>query len=315
MGIPLRVTCQATRHDGAAATAVASPVTHHYRAYGLAIASAVPLPQLAPTAPAAADLTIEFGAVGGERLSLPGFRRWEIRNQFRYVVEEGSRIVIDRLPGSTDEDISDLVMSRVLTAAIYQRGLLPLHASAVMTERGIVALCGPSGVGKSTLAGVLAARGGVVIADDMLVLGEQGDVAGHGAVGLKLSVPALARLGRTADGLALSNSVEHKFFLPVGSAGSHDGRIAVLAQLRLGDGAVAPLSPAAATAGWRACIRMPDLMPEAPDQGALWRRWLDLVLGSANLSVAHGGRMDALDDIASALERAPHETGQPRSRP
>jgi hypothetical protein len=272
----------------------------------LTIASAVPLPQLAPAEPAAvADVTVTLGPVAGPRISRQGFRRWEIRGEFRYEIDAGRGIVIDRLPGSRAENVSDLIMSRVLTAAAYQRGLLPLHGSAVETSGGIVALCGPSGAGKSTLAGVLAARGGAVIADDMIALGDGGEVMGRGAAGLKLSVPALAKLGRTPDGLMLANTVERKFFLPTEGTAQCTPRLAALVQLRKGDFAIEPLSPVAATAGWKACIRMPDLLDEAPDPRALWRRWLELVLGTANWSVAHGGRMDTLEQIAEHLERAP----------
>jgi hypothetical protein len=300
------VTCQATRCDSAPATAAASSGRHRYRAFGLTIASAVPLPQLALAEPdIAADVAIVLGKVEGPRISRPGFRRWEIHGEFRYEVDAGRHIVVDRLPGSRDENVSDLIMARVLTAAAYQRGLLPLHGSAVATAGGIVALCGPSGAGKSTLAGVLAARGGEVVADDMIALGDGSEVMGRGAAGLKLSVPALAKLGRTPEGLMLANSVERKFFLPASGAPQRSARIAALAQLKSGEFAVEPLSPVAACAGWKACIRMPELLPEAPDPPALWRRWLDLVLATANWSVAHGGRMDTLERIAARLEQAP----------
>ena len=64
--------------------------------------------------------------------------------------------------------------------AIYQRVVLPfllqalgyemLHASAVRTERGVVAFCGHSAAGKSTIATGLRRRGYSVWADDALLL-------------------------------------------------------------------------------------------------------------------------------------------------
>lgn len=64
--------------------------------------------------------------------------------------------------------------------AIYQRVVLPfllqalgyemLHASAVRTERGVVAFCGESGAGKSTIAVGLSRRGYSIWADDALLL-------------------------------------------------------------------------------------------------------------------------------------------------
>jgi hypothetical protein len=64
--------------------------------------------------------------------------------------------------------------------AIYQRVVLPfllqalgyemLHASAVRTERGVVAFCGDSGAGKSTIVVGLSRRGYPIWADDALLL-------------------------------------------------------------------------------------------------------------------------------------------------
>jgi hypothetical protein len=64
--------------------------------------------------------------------------------------------------------------------ATYHRIVLPwllqalgyemLHASAVRTQRGVVAFCGDSGAGKSTIATGLSRRGYPVWADDALLL-------------------------------------------------------------------------------------------------------------------------------------------------
>jgi len=71
-------------------------------------------------------------------------------------------------------------IEEVRVQAIYRRVVLPfllqalgyemLHASAVRTERGVVAFCGDSGAGKSTIATGLRRRGYPVWADDALLL-------------------------------------------------------------------------------------------------------------------------------------------------
>jgi hypothetical protein len=96
--------------------------------------------------------------------------------------------------------------------AIYRRVVLPfllqalgyemLHASAVRTERGVVAFCGDSGAGKSTLAVGLSRRGYPVWADDALLLDAS---AGIRALPLPFDVrlrrdsAELFRLGWRAD--------------------------------------------------------------------------------------------------------------------
>src|SRR6185436_12200791 len=57
------------------------------------------------------------------------------------------------------------------TAAIlYQRGILPLHASAVLIDGELVAFLAPSGTGKSSLAAAFVTDGAVLFADDLLAV-------------------------------------------------------------------------------------------------------------------------------------------------
>ena len=58
----------------------------------------------------------------------------------------------------------------VIPLLLSHRGALYLHASGVVTDAGVVAICGRSGSGKSTLAAALAARGHGVWADDAVVI-------------------------------------------------------------------------------------------------------------------------------------------------
>src|SRR5262249_21151056 len=55
------------------------------------------------------------------------------------------------------------------------RGILVLHASAVLDAAGVLAFCGGSGQGKTTLARALAAAGRELIAEDLLVVRSAGD--------------------------------------------------------------------------------------------------------------------------------------------
>ena len=81
-----------------------------------------------------------------------------------------------------------------------------------------------------------------------------------------------------------------------------------LVQLRDGPVAVERTGALTALADWRRCIRMPELLPEAPDPSAVWRRWLTLVSSVVVFTVSHDRRMDALPGIAETLRR---EIGQP----
>lgn len=78
----------------------------------------------------------------------------------------------DRAAAATDAGL------RVLQPMILQAlGWQALHASAVALPDGVVAFCGRSGQGKSTLAYALAARGFLQFADDAVLLEVEDDRA------------------------------------------------------------------------------------------------------------------------------------------
>jgi len=56
------------------------------------------------------------------------------------------------------------------------RGLVCLHASAIVVDGEAIALVGPAGAGKSTTAAAFAARGFSVLAEDVVTLDDRGDI-------------------------------------------------------------------------------------------------------------------------------------------
>ncbi len=95
--------------------------------------------------------------------------------------------VIGPEPGSVEcrpDPEADLGLVAVLAAGLLvgyvliAGGELALHASAVEIDGGAVAFLGPSGMGKSTVAGLCCAAGTLLVTDDVLRL----DVSGPGVV-------------------------------------------------------------------------------------------------------------------------------------
>lgn len=68
-----------------------------------------------------------------------------------------------------------VLLTRVLPNVGIAHGYEALHASGVMTDRGVVAIVASSGTGKSTLALELMKRGWPLFADDTVMLGRCGD--------------------------------------------------------------------------------------------------------------------------------------------
>jgi len=103
--------------------------------------------------------------------------------------------------GGNDEALEDTWFRSVLPLVLQARGTQVLHASAVLTPRGVLALCGMSTSGKSTLAWALERRGHDVVADDALAFTiHDGRAAAHAVPHrLRLRADVLERYGVPQD--------------------------------------------------------------------------------------------------------------------
>jgi hypothetical protein len=81
---------------------------------------------------------------------------------------------------STQEIVDDLFLSTALPMMLHVQGHEALHASAVLLDDKVVAFCGASGAGKTTLALALTQRGHEAWADDVLVVSPE--ESGEGSV-------------------------------------------------------------------------------------------------------------------------------------
>jgi hypothetical protein len=79
-------------------------------------------------------------------------------------------------PGTDRERLEDAFRRVVLPMAVQAAGLEVVHASAVRAAGGVLALCGVSETGKSTLACALARRGHPLWADDTVAFDATGEV-------------------------------------------------------------------------------------------------------------------------------------------
>lgn len=135
----------------------------------------------------AADLHHEPNATGewidddGE----PGWRMWTVDGgryyRLRYadgtdfLIEGSGRAVWGEWPAPlTIEDTATYLLGPVLRFVLARRGVLCLHASAVVIGGRAVALVGPAGAGKSTTAAAFASRGVPVLSDDLVALTPHG---------------------------------------------------------------------------------------------------------------------------------------------
>lgn len=117
------------------------------------------------------DLSIHFGQ-DGDTLFRYGERA-------RFLLDS-SRRELCCAPSESGLHWQRTLIGKVLPNVALLLGYEVLHAAALDSPEGVVAIAAPSGTGKSTLALELLARGWPLFADDLLTLaGEQGTVLGQ----------------------------------------------------------------------------------------------------------------------------------------
>src|SRR3954464_15702066 len=97
------------------------------------------------------------------------YRRWT--NLFEFLVTADARRIYARALSAVDtEAMLAYLLVDALSFSMVRLGREPLHATAVLTDRGVLAFLGNSGDGKSTLAALLLRHGCTLVTDDMLIL-------------------------------------------------------------------------------------------------------------------------------------------------
>lgn len=121
-------------------------------------------------------LTIERGRSGDLLFA------YEDRARF---LLDPDKVTLDCTPFETGLHWQQVLLGRILPNVGLERGYEALHASAVDSPEGVLAVAAPSGMGKTTLATELMRRGRPLFADDVLTLSAERDgVCAHPATPL-----------------------------------------------------------------------------------------------------------------------------------
>jgi hypothetical protein len=199
-------------------------------------------------------------------------------------------------PGADPAIVDDAFRRMVLPLALQARGFEVLHASAVRTRAGVVALCARSRTGKSTIACALDRRGHSLWADDAVCFETKDDHVDALPLPfmLRLRPASVAFFGDDAKTSELREPVEAE---PLAAA-------FILERSGAASPELSRLSPADAfravlTHGY--CFSMHDRNRNS----AMMRNYLELVerLPVFEIAIPHGlDRLDAtLDLIESAV--------------
>lgn len=201
--------------------------TFRYFLYGIEIESDIELPEVrAAGGSRAPDVRIRI--VPGE-LAMPANmdqREYKVegsRNRLwlhvpdvaRFVVTDGAEIQVDPESGADASTIRLFLLGSALGGLLYQRGLLLLHGNAVRVDDACAICVGPTGVGKSSLAGAFFKRGFQLLSDDVVPIRTDGVVV-PGFPRIKLWQDAADRLEIATDGLRRVRPDLDKYDIPIG---------------------------------------------------------------------------------------------------
>jgi len=211
------------------------PEAHLYSCFDFRLRSAIRLRELTPAAEDDPRPLVDV-RVGSVPAVLPGSPPTQfgiqaagetavltVSETARYLVRGGREIVVDPSPGGSERNVRLFLLGSALGILSHQRGLLPLHANAVVAEGGAYAFGGHSGAGKSTLAAHFAREGYEILCDDVCAISFAGDgraFAWPGLPRLKLWGDAAQAFGH--DSASLDRAIEglDKYHVPLAEAGA-----------------------------------------------------------------------------------------------
>lgn len=185
-----------------------------YTAFGLRIQSAVRIDALQP-APEREDpdVTIRLTDLSEIRASLHAASQqhrlsanelWiQSSDLGTLLMRNGREILLDPPPELDVDRIQVVIVGLPFATLLQQRGFLLLHGSCVDVDGAATAFVGDSGMGKSTLAAALHARGHKLIVDDLIAIRFEDNhpVVQPGFPQFKLWRESVVALGGDPDGL------------------------------------------------------------------------------------------------------------------
>lgn len=157
-------------------------VLYTYQVFGLTLTSDIELPELSTfdTEDASLDVTIERGELpwrsgqgvkGDEFFSVQdGSVEVYIASVGIFKIQEGRKITYSPRNNAPDNVIRLYLLGTCIGVLLMQRGIIPLHGSAVVVNGKAYAFVGESGAGKSTLAATLRLAGYPLISDDIIAV-------------------------------------------------------------------------------------------------------------------------------------------------
>lgn len=201
--------------------------TYKYQAFGLNISSEFELPELVAGS-YEPDVIIKKGEILGvtENFDISPKIYSATCDEVVYGIKgigwckisKGRDVLIQADLRATSGGIRLFILTSVLGVVFLQRGMFPVHGSAIILDGKCIILTGDSGAGKSTLASAMMDRGALFLADDVSII----SIDNEGRVWVQPAYPYRKLFKETAEAFKINveklEQVEDergKFLIPV----------------------------------------------------------------------------------------------------
>lgn len=293
-----------------------------YRLCGWRVRSEIDLPELLSwdggDCPVDVEIRVESipAATSDPVFVLPHSRLWA-NNDFelhmekvgRFRVERGCRVLVEPAAARLENELKAFLLGSVLGVLCHQRGLLPLHASAVRIRESAVVIAGNSGAGKSTLAAALGLRGHGLLTDDVAAIDPIGPLVLPAYPQRKLTPDVLDALALPHDGLVTHRPGQVKYRVPLSDGFTSEplvpAAIYILNRSALGPfGDPVRLSPVEAMAALNQMIYRRGVGSRIQSKAALFQSIGRLAQTAPVYRVNRfkGASLDTLDNFAAMIE-------------
>lgn len=183
---------------------------YRYKAFGLNFISDFEIPELIQsdnepdvfvsidTAPAQINNIIKKGVryqAGKDEFLL------ETDRIAKFYIKNGNKIIVEPYKKEIDKEVRLFLLGSAFGALFLQRGLLPIHGSAIQFGHSTSIFTGLSGAGKSSIAAWFVQQGYQILADDISVINHSLEVE-PGFPNMKIWKDVLEKLGISTDSLS-----------------------------------------------------------------------------------------------------------------